>query len=590
MSDNEKPLKEEQPEDMSDDMDEEQIEPPAFGPAALGLHRVGTVLPPRPQPTQPIQVLNARGMPARIRKKNKLFFDDDIVNDNKSLRNSVSPRKSSKPSSPVKTPVKILKKRKGVVSRYMKTKEEEKEEYSQQTPQQQQQQSALPYIIPVDKKVGQRIGLRLRNLLKLPKAHKWVSYEWFYSFIDKSLFDGENDFQICLKASFPQLKTRMLTRAEWSKIRSMMGKPRRCSQAFFNEERTELARRRQKIRLLQTRKSGDANFVKDLPTEIPLPLPVGTKVYARLRAPQDGIFTGSVDAVDSLTSTYRITFDRIGLGTHSVPDYEVLGNDFNETISLSSLTQDFRPRVGINGCGISPVKSRASLNKSDPLLGQDLYESQFKNPVIARETIGGFPIKLLELIIRLKKTLTFKQSKLQRLKDMNTEAEMHKSHGDAYPEDFQRRYASTVISMEKLNKDMQEYLNHIQSYASELTKEPHVAAMLAPTYLREKCRELADEAVQRNNQNTVQDDNILSLITDLATLMLVASHLSSGENVSILKVLEGCIEEVKNRLDDDNVEVFQKNVQIHMHHIQLGLGQLAMANSSNGGIEESASY
>lgn len=36
-----------------------------------------------------------------------------------------------------------------------------------------------------DRKIGQKIGMRLRNLLKLPKAHKWVCYEWFYSNIDK---------------------------------------------------------------------------------------------------------------------------------------------------------------------------------------------------------------------------------------------------------------------------------------------------------------------------------------------------------------------------------------------------------------------
>ena len=29
------------------------------------------------------------------------------------------------------------------------------------------------------------LGLRLRNLLKLPKAHKFVCYEWFYSTIDE---------------------------------------------------------------------------------------------------------------------------------------------------------------------------------------------------------------------------------------------------------------------------------------------------------------------------------------------------------------------------------------------------------------------
>lgn len=129
---------------------------------------------------------------------------------------------------------------------------------------------------------------------------------------------------ICLKESFPQLKTRKLTRVEWCKIRRMMGKPRRCSQSFFEEERRELERKRQKIRMLQQRKASDINSFKDLPSEIPLQLVIGTKVTARLRKPQDGLFTGSIDAVDTSNNTYRITFERAGLGTHSVPDYEVL--------------------------------------------------------------------------------------------------------------------------------------------------------------------------------------------------------------------------------------------------------------------------
>lgn len=45
---------------------------------------------------------------------------------------------------------------------------------------------------------------------------------------------------------------------------------------------------------------------------------------ARLRKPQDGLFTGVVDALDTVSNSYRITFDRPGLGTHSIPDYEVL--------------------------------------------------------------------------------------------------------------------------------------------------------------------------------------------------------------------------------------------------------------------------
>ena len=49
-------------------------------------------------------------------------------------------------------------------------------------------------------------------------------------------------------------------------------------------------------------------------------------IVALLRSPQDGLYTGTIDAVDTTNNTYRITFDRQGLGTHTVPDYEVLSN------------------------------------------------------------------------------------------------------------------------------------------------------------------------------------------------------------------------------------------------------------------------
>jgi hypothetical protein len=61
-----------------------------------------------------------------------------------------------------------------------------------------------------------------------------------------------------------------------------MGKPRRCSSAFFAEERNELARKRQKIRMLQQRKQLlDYSSFKDLPDQIPLQLTIGARVTAR---------------------------------------------------------------------------------------------------------------------------------------------------------------------------------------------------------------------------------------------------------------------------------------------------------------------
>lgn len=36
-----------------------------------------------------------------------------------------------------------------------------------------------------EKQNAANIGVALRNLLKLPKAHKWVCFEFFYSNLDK---------------------------------------------------------------------------------------------------------------------------------------------------------------------------------------------------------------------------------------------------------------------------------------------------------------------------------------------------------------------------------------------------------------------
>lgn len=59
------------------------------------------------------------------------------------------------------------------------------------------------------------------------------------------------------------------------------------------------------------------------PAEAPTICFVGRSA-ARLRGVHDGLFTGQIDAVDTSAATYRVTFDRSGLGTHTVPDYEVL--------------------------------------------------------------------------------------------------------------------------------------------------------------------------------------------------------------------------------------------------------------------------
>uniref|UniRef100_A0A1B0CRA5 DIRP domain-containing protein n=1 Tax=Lutzomyia longipalpis TaxID=7200 RepID=A0A1B0CRA5_LUTLO len=574
---------EEEEEDEEMEVEDEGDDPPAFGPAALGLHRVGTKLPPKPAPTQPIQVLNARGMPARIRKKNRLFYDDNIINDKPPPKQS--PRKMGK-----RTPMKVLQ----APSRIMK-RGRMKMKFTGGKPASVSPGKILtrmrgsvghPVTTPsptlqLDKKMGQRVGMRLRNLLKLPKAHKFVSYEWFYSTIDRPLFEGPNDFEICLKEAFPQLVTRTMSRVEWTRIRRMMGKPRRCSQAFFDEERRELERKRQKLRLLQTRKMGDVSFVRDLPSSVPLTLPVGTSVTARLRTPQDGLFTGVVAAVDSHNHTYRITFERPGLGTHTIPDYELISNSTQETIPLSSLTKNFRQKANLpKNFVASPLNCLTTLGKHDPMLSVDVFSHLKKPQNLAYPTdnqVGGYPVKLLELMVRTKKLLAAKQAKLNRLQSLNSEVAIHKSYDEPVTEETQKIYANLVVSLEKINRNIQNNLNTIQTYTPQISKQPQILSMLTPSYMKEKCREMGNQTVQNNNHGgVVRDPEVVRLISDMATIMWVASSLSNTEQYSnVLRVLEGCLEETKNRLSPENVDVFHKCVMVHIHQIKMGLGQLA---------------
>lgn len=568
-------IDEDDDENVTMEVDEDM---PTFGPAALGLQRVGTPAPPKPATTPPTQVLNRRGMPARIRKKNRLFYDDELINT--PHHRPPSAKKLAK-TSPVKknksVPVQRSKEQvKTPVKRHLQSRDQKIYD------------SQLPPLQSPDRKVGQKIGMRLRNLLKLPKAHKWVCYEWFYSNIDRTLFSGDNDFMICLKESFPELKCRELTRIEWTKIRRMMGKPRRCSQSFFEEERAELEKKRNKIRALQQRKAADISNYKDLPPEIPLQLVIGTKVTARLRKPQDGLFTGSIDAVDTSNNTYRITFERQGLGTHSVPDYEVLSNEPPETITISSFQHKFRPRtVNYTGAALHSPTIGNLKYKNDPLLsGSELP----KKSSHLDDTLGGFPVKLLKHMVLVNKILSIKRTKINNLKEMNSEAERFQSFGTDMPVDFEKRYAGTLIELEKLNKDLQTYLDEIQSLCHEIAPEPSVAAMLAPSHLREKCQEEALEMVHRNNgatsdKTTVTNKAMLELITDLTALMLQVKSLSdSDQNAYELQVLQGTMEQIKRKLSPENQIVFQNHVEVHMQHIQLGLGQNRILKASTSRI------
>ncbi|KAK2157342.1 hypothetical protein LSH36_193g07037 [Paralvinella palmiformis] len=433
-----------------------------------------------------------------------------------------------------------------------------------------------------DKKAAQALGVRLRNLLKLPKAHKWVCYEWFYSNIDAPLFNGENDFCVCINETFPQLKTRKLTRVQWNKIRRLMGKPRRCSPAFFLEERAALQKKRDLIRMLQQRKTVDVAEFKDLPDEIPMPLVIGTKVTARLRSPQDGLFTGVVDAIDTATSNYRISFDRANLGSHSVRDIEVLSSEPQETMPLSSFVNKQRP-VRVTTMFTPPhfpsdCKSPGLVGNNDPLLGSSPLKAGTLLPVNG-STFGGFPVDFLELLTRLTKLLAVKKEKIKELKDMNTEAEKMKSCDKTFDLPFQQKYAYVVIELEKLNTELNEYLTGVQNFCQKIAPEHGVPLLDQPSEMKQKCEEEAREMVERANmapgRKMAKNERMLSLIAKLTSILIQIKRFSENNMHSFeFKSLQDTLDEIKSDIDPCNVSVFEYNVEVHVNHIQSGLTQM----------------
>ncbi len=145
---------------------------------------------------------------------------------------------------------------------------------------------------------------------------------------------------------------------------------------------------------------------------------------SRLRKPQDGLFTGTVDGYDTSNNTYRITFDRVGLGTHSIPDIEVLSMEEPETLPLSTFTAKARPRPQPHHHHFQqqhhsgPTHPASPYNVS-PMKYGSVYSPQLANdPLLSGSTpkgkvgCAGFPIciantKLLHSVLTYSKTLIY---------------------------------------------------------------------------------------------------------------------------------------------------------------------------------------
>ena len=102
------------------------------------------------------------------------------------------------------------------------------------------------------------------------------------------------------------------------------------------------------------------------------------------------------------------------------------------------------------------------------ILDFNAYLSHFFQYLPIEGNVGGYPIKFLEQIVRLSKCLKKKRELIGSLRDLNAQGEKKKSHGVQINEDFQRRYASNVLELSQVNRDLNEHLKNIQEFTQEV--------------------------------------------------------------------------------------------------------------------------
>uniref|UniRef100_A0A182UC38 LIN-9 C-terminal domain-containing protein n=1 Tax=Anopheles melas TaxID=34690 RepID=A0A182UC38_9DIPT len=300
-------------------------------------------------------------------------------------------------------------------------------------------------------------------------------------------------------------------------------------------------------------------------------IPTGTKVTAKLRDPYDGMYNGTVEAYIPEARSYKILFDRSGLGSRSIPDYEVFSLENTEKIKLNSITKDYRLAYQNASFYLASPTAKPKATAGDPLLGSDIGHklcTSDRKVFFPKDNIGGYPVKYLELIVRTKKTLSAKQMKLLRLQNITSEAQIYKSYDNPLPEEFKKRYAMLIVAIDKLNRDLADQLNQLREYVGSLTHDPEMLAMITPSHYREQSREKAAQIFEKNNKGHVKNEHIANLIKQLTTIMYLASNISKNDKDELsITALKGAIVETRETLDSGNVAAFNRNVASHMSYI-----------------------
>ncbi|KAL3699320.1 hypothetical protein R1sor_017342 [Riccia sorocarpa] len=325
------------------------------------------------------------------------------------------------------------------------------------------------------------------------KVRRWCMYEWFYSAIDLPWF-ARNEFVEYLNHAGLGHVPR-LTRVEWGVIRSSLGKPRRLSRRFLQEEREKLEAYRESVRTHYHELRGGLR--EGLNSDLARPLTVGQRVIAKHRRTKQ-IHDGSILTVDR--SRCRVQFDRPELGVEFVMDIDAMPiyplENMPEMMKRRRIIMDppedlkkseaKRARVSAVGAaraalneklerpGSLPSISPFFLNNLTKRAQDDSVDSVRIAKAATNEAVAATQQAIMtqpctpgqsqaretdiRTLVELRNALNKKEALVVELRRMNDEAASYKGS-----DIFQRQYATIILQLKDINDQVYEALKHLRN-------------------------------------------------------------------------------------------------------------------------------
>uniref|UniRef100_A0A0D9X4F2 DIRP domain-containing protein n=1 Tax=Leersia perrieri TaxID=77586 RepID=A0A0D9X4F2_9ORYZ len=305
----------------------------------------------------------------------------------------------------------------------------------------------------------------LSHCLSSRLLRRWCMFEWFYSAIDFPWFEKSEFVEYLNHVKLGHVPR--LTRVEWGVIRSSLGKPRRLSKQFLQEERDKLAQYRESVR--QHYAELRSGVREGLPTDLARPLGVGQRVIAchpRTRELHDG----NVLNVDH--NCCRVQFDRPELGVEFVTDIDCMPlhppENFPESLRRQNIVNKyynsfseakFEDRAKDLGTG-GPTRfsSNACFDGGD---ATSSMPSSHPINTLMKQAKGD----TVDSIAQTKATVN-EEALLVELRHMNEEVYGRQKDGEAIRdfEHFRKQYAMVASALLSLRQRNTYHGHPVQSY------------------------------------------------------------------------------------------------------------------------------